>query len=125
VHVRYPRAWPPGWGKHPAFALTIPFALLLVWALFLAVRSVPDLWATRTSTGELVRARQRPQIFQSSDSDNPRYWYYLALDDGTRRRIRSWRVRRDVYHARSQGETVEAVYTPNLRYVRELRPVTS
>jgi Predicted membrane protein (DUF2207) len=132
VRVRYPRGWPPGWGKHPAFALflavlwgaaavaalyglvrlaqsaadpitstdplfgrdqldwigrgalllTIPCALLIAWAIFLAVRSVPDLWARRTSTGELVRARPRRQIFQSSDSDNPRYWYYLALDDG-------------------------------------------
>jgi hypothetical protein len=23
VRVRYPRAWPPGWGKHPAFALFV------------------------------------------------------------------------------------------------------
>jgi hypothetical protein len=141
VRVRYPRAWPPGWGKHPAFALF----LALLWgavavaalygltrlgesaaeAIFLAVRSVPDLWATRRSTGELVRARRCRQIFQSGDSDNPRCWYYLALDDGTRRRIRSWRVRRDIYDAHSQGETVSAMYTPTLGYVRELRTVTS
>jgi hypothetical protein len=93
--------------------------------IFLAVRSVPDLWATRRSTGELVRARRCRQIFQSGDSDNPRCWYYLALDDGTRRRIRSWRVRRDIYDAHSQGETVSAMYTPTLGYVRELRTVTS
>jgi len=31
-------------------------------------------------------------------------------------------VRRDLYADYSQGETVAAVYTPNLGYVRELRP---
>lgn len=153
VRVRYPRGWPPGWGKHPAFAaflavlwgaaavaalygltrlaesaaepitatdplfnrdqldwvgrgallLTIPAALLLLWAIFLLVRAVPDFWRARTATGELVRVRRRRQIFQSSNSNNPKYWYYLALDDGTRARIRSWRVRRDIYNAHSQG----------------------
>jgi Predicted membrane protein (DUF2207) C-terminal domain len=172
VRVRYPRGWPPGWGKHPAFAaflavlwgaaavaalyglrslaesaadpitasdplfdrdqldwigrgallLMIPVALVLLWAVFLLVRAVSDFWRTRTATGELVRARRRSQIFQSSNRNNPRYWYYLALDDGTRSRIRSWRVRRDLYDAHSQGETVAAMYTVNLGYVRELRP---
>jgi Predicted membrane protein (DUF2207) len=171
VYVRYPRGWPPGWGKHPAFALllavlwgavsiaaiyglvqlaqaaadpitstdptftreqldwigrgalllTIPFAVVLLWALYLIVRAVPDLWMRRTASGDLVRARARRQIFQSSN-ENPNYWYYLALDDGTRPRIRSWRVRRDLYRARTQGETVEIVFTPNLGYVREIRP---
>jgi hypothetical protein len=174
VRVRYPRGWPPGWGKHPAFAtflavlwgaaaaaaiyglarvaqsaaepitstdplldrdqldwvgrsallLTIPMALLLLWALFLLVRSVPDFWTVRTTTGELVRARRRRQIFQSSNSNTPRYWYYLALDDGTRRRIRSWRVRHDLYDGHAQGETVTALATANLGYVRELRAPT-
>ncbi len=172
VRVRYPRGWPPGWGKHPAFAtflavlwgaaavaalyglrslaqsaadpitatdplfdrdqldwigrgallLMIPVALVLLWAIFLLVRAVPDFWRTRTATGELVRARRRSQIFQSNNRNNPRYWYYLALDDGTRSRIRSWRVRQDLYDAHSQGETVAAMFTANLGYVRELRP---
>jgi Predicted membrane protein (DUF2207) len=172
VRVRYPRGWPPGWGKHPAFAtflavlwgaaavaafyglrslaqsaadpitatdpvfnrdqldwigrgallLMIPVALVLLWSIFLLVRAVPDFWRTRTTTGELVRARRRSQIFQSSNRNNPRYWYYLALDDGTRPRIRSWRVRRDIYDAHAQGETVGALYTANLGYVRALRP---
>jgi hypothetical protein len=170
VYVRYPRGWPPGWGKHPAFALflavlwgavsvaalyglvrvaqsaaepitsidptfsrdqldwigrgalllTIPFSLALLWALSVLVRAIPDLWLRRTASGDLVRARARRQFFQSN-SDNPEYWYYLALDDGARPRIRSWRVRRDLYNAHGQGDTVEAVYTPNLGYVREMR----
>jgi hypothetical protein len=82
---------------------------------------VPDFWRSRTSTGDLVRARRRRQIFQSSNRNNPKYWYYLALDDGAHTRIRSWRVRREIYNAHSQGQSVEAVYTPNLGYVRETR----
>ena len=174
VRVGYPRGWPPGWGKHPAFAtflavlwgaaavaalygltraaqsaadpitsadplfdrdqldwigrgallLTIPAALVLLWAIVLLVRAVPDFWRSRKTTGELVRARRRRQIFQSSSNNNPRYWYYLALDDGTRRRIRAWRVRRDIYDAHSQGDTVTTLYTPNLGYVREIEAAT-
>jgi hypothetical protein len=170
VRVRYPRGWPPGWGKHPGLAmflavlwaavavaalyglvqvaqsaaetttatdptfsreqldwigrgallLTIPCALILLWALYVLVRAVPDLWLRRTASGDLVRARARRQIFQSNN-DHPKQWYYLALDDGKLPRITSWRVRRDLYDAHSQGETVEAVYTPNLGYVREMR----
>jgi len=86
----------------------------------LLVRAMPVFWRTRKTTGDLVRARRRRQIFQSSNNNNPRYWYYLALDDGTRRRIRSWRVRRNLYDAHSQGDTVTALYTPNLGYVREI-----
>ncbi|HYV59525.1 MAG TPA: hypothetical protein VFA62_05590 [Acidimicrobiia bacterium] len=169
VRVRYPRGWPPGWGKHPAFAtflavlwgagavaaiygltrlaqwahepitssdssfsrdqldwigrgallLTIPLALVVLWALYVLVRAVPDFWLRRTSAGDLVRARARRQIFQWN-SDMPNHWYYFALDDGARRRIRSWRVRRELYDAHSQGDTITAVYTPNLGYVREI-----
>jgi hypothetical protein len=100
----------------------IPVALVLLWAIFLLARAVPDFWRTRSTTGELVRARRRRQIFQSSNRNNPPCWYYLALDDGTRSRIRSWRVRRDLYAAHSQGETVAAMFTANLGYVRALRP---
>jgi hypothetical protein len=108
------------WIGRGALLLTIPCALILLWALFVLVRAVPDLWLRRTASGDLVRARARRQIFQSNN-DHPKQWYYLALDDGKLPRITSWRVRRDLYDAHSQGETVEAVYTPNLGYVREMR----
>jgi hypothetical protein len=112
------------WVGRSALLLTIPAALLLLWAIVLLVRAVPDFWGNRKTTGALVRARRRRQIFGSGNSNNPRYWYYLAFDDGTRRRIRSWRVRRDLYAVHSQGETVAALYTTNLGYVRELRPAS-
>jgi hypothetical protein len=107
------------WIGRGALLLTIPFALVLLWALYVLVRAVPDLWLRRTASGDLVRARARRQVFQSNN-DNPEYWYYLALDDGTSPTITSWRVRRDVYNAHAQGDAVEAVYTPNLGYVREM-----
>jgi len=166
VRVRYPRGLPPGWGKHPAFALflaivwsgvaaaalygllrvanaeitpdptfnreqldwigraaliaCLPFLVVIAWALWVLARAVPDLWQRRQITGEVVRARRRRQVF-GSDSDNPKYWYYLALDDGARNRISAFRVRPVVYGACDQGETVTAVVTPGLGYVRELR----
>jgi hypothetical protein len=168
VRVRYPRGLPPGWGKHPAFALVLalvwggvatavlygllrvanaeitpdptfnreqldwigrgaliaclPVLVVLGWALCVLVRAVPDLWQRRQITGEVVRARRRRQIF-ASDSDNPKYWYYLAVDDGARNRIRAFRVRSVVYGACDQGQTVSAVVTPGLGYVRELTPL--
>jgi hypothetical protein len=167
VKVRYPRARPPAWGKHPAFALLlavlwgtvavfalrflvhlasdtddvfgpsstferdtldwigrgaliaiVPLGLLLVWAVYVLVRAVPDLWLRRTTTAELVRARRRQQVFKSGD--DPKYWYYLALDDGTHAKLRAFRVRRQLY-TDAQGQMVTAVFTPNLGYVRELR----
>ncbi|MGH9024819.1 MAG: DUF2207 family protein [Acidimicrobiia bacterium] len=165
VHVRYPRALPPGWGKHPAFAAflgvvwgaaaifviywlvqvagadlddptidrsvtdwvgrgaliaAIPFALLVGWALWVLVRTVPDFWTNRTVVGEIVRARSRQQVFKAGDE--PKYWYYLGVDDGTGTRITAWRVRSQIYGLHAQGETVTAVIAPNLGYVREMRP---
>jgi Predicted membrane protein (DUF2207) len=166
VRVRYPRGLPPGWGKHPGFALflavlwgavavaalygllrianaeltpdptftreqldwvgrgaliaCLPFLVVLGWAVWVLVGAVPDLWRRREVTGEVVRARKHHQVF-GSDSDNPKYWHYLAIDDGSRSRISAFRVRAVVYSACSQGESVTAVVTPGLGYVRELR----
>lgn len=166
LKVRYPRARPPAWGKHPAFAIflgllwgtiaviglqklsalasdvdgtvdttfkldrdqldwigrgaliaMVPLALLLLWALYVLVRAVPDLWLRHSATGELVRARQRQQRFAYN---GPKFWYYLALDDGTQPRVRALRVRSAIYSSHRQGETVTAVFTPNLGYVREM-----
>lgn len=166
VRVRYPRALPPGWGKHPAFAsflavfwgaaagaalyglrlvanadptpdptftqeqldwigraaliACIPFVALLAWALYLLIEAVPDLWRSREVTGEIVRARRRRQVFQQSDEDNPKYWYYLAIDDGSDNALPAFRVRSVLYSSCNQGDTVTAVVTPSLGYVREL-----
>jgi hypothetical protein len=93
-----------------------------VWIL---VRAVPDLWSSKQVTGEIVRDRRRSQVFKSGN--DPKYWYYLAVDDGTSERIRAWRVRRALWEPRHQGERVRAEITPGLSYVRavEVEPVAT
>jgi hypothetical protein len=166
VRVRYPRAWPPGWGKHPALAsLLAAFwggfavaaivwlagiasegrdrslgfdqqthdwigrtaligvglaAVVVVWAVSVLVRAVPDLWSRRTVTGEIVRDRRRTQVFAAGNQ--PRYWYYLAVDDGSSDRLRAWRIRAQLWQQCHQGETVTAEITPGLAYVRSIVP---
>jgi hypothetical protein len=162
VRVRYPRAFPPAWGKHPvlgaALALLwgavailvgyglselraadrpveisrsawdwvdrgtaiafVPVVLVLAWALWVLFRAVPDLWQTRTIDGDIVRGRRFRQWFSSGE--NPDYWCYFGVDDGSTERIRAWRVRDELWSQHAQGETVRAVVTPRLGYVRSL-----
>jgi hypothetical protein len=167
VRVRYPRAWPPGWGKHPGGAVLIAVgwggaagvviawlagvagegrdqslgfdqstydwvgrialigigvaSVVVVWALWVLARAVPDLWSRRTVRGEIVRDRRRPQVFSSGNQ--PKYWYYLAVDDGSSDRIRAWRVRAALWQQCHQGEQVQVELTPGLGYVRSITPV--
>ncbi len=105
------------WIGRSALIAIVPFALLLLWAVYVLVRAVPDLWLRRTTTAELVRARRRPQMFKYGDAQ--KFWYYVALDDGTHTKLRAFRVRKQLY-TEAQGHVVSAVYTPNLGHVREL-----
>ena len=85
---------------------------------WVAVRALPDLWTRQTVTGEIVRARRYRQWAKSGD--NPKYWYYLAVDDGSDASVVAWRVRSDIWSAHAQGQTVVAEITPRLRYVRSI-----
>ena len=161
VRVRYPRGWPPAWGKHPGIALVlalfwaavallaikglnelvddpwsgvsaegwewvergaylamVPFVLVLAWAAYVVVRAVPDLTSTRAITGDVVRHRRFRQVITSSD--NPSYWYYLAVDDGSADKVTALRLRRELWSTVSQGDTVTAQITPRLSYVRSI-----
>jgi hypothetical protein len=164
VRVRYPRARPPAWGKHPVLALglalfwaavaalvgyglvqladsdrpkeisatawtwvergtvigLVPVLLALAWAAWVVLNAVPDCWQRRTVVGDIVRDRRYRQWFSSGD--DPDYWYYLAVDDGTHDRIAAWRVRESLWEQRSQGETVQAEISPRLGYVRSMTP---
>jgi hypothetical protein len=99
-----------------------PAAVVTAWALWVFLRSVPDLWSRRTVTGEIVRDR-RFRKWSSSD-DTPRYSYYLAVDDGTSDRVRAWRMQRGLWSMHDQGETVTAEITPRLRHVRSITRTT-
>jgi hypothetical protein len=162
VKVRYPRAWPPAWGKHPVLAIAlallwgavagvvgygllqvtstdrpleiarqtwdwvelaaalalVPVVAVLAWAAWVLVRSLPDLWQTRTVVGDIVRDRKFRQVFSSGA--NPDYWNYLAVDDGTSDAIAAYRVSDALSDGRSQGESVTAEITPRLGYVRSM-----
>jgi hypothetical protein len=147
VRVRYPRLRPPAWGRHPALAVAVALlwavasvflltrvgrlggdlagvvrallAVPLVWSAWVLARAVPDLFATRTVTGTVLRCRTRTRA--SSSRDTPRYWYYVAIDDGTRDRIAAFRVSEGLYAEVRQGQTVTAEVTPRLGYVRSFR----
>jgi hypothetical protein len=80
--------------------------------------SIPDLFTTRTVTGTVVRCRTRTR---SGSSDHPKYWYYVAVDDGSRDRIDAYRVREELYHRVRQSQAVVADVTPRLGYVRAFR----
>lgn len=95
----------------------VPFVLAIAWSLWVLVRATPDLWKTRTVTGEIVRDRR---FVRSQDNNRVRYHYYLAVDNGTQAKIAAWRMREDLWSERDQGETVRAEITPNLRYVRSM-----
>jgi hypothetical protein len=84
-----------------------------------AERAIPDLFATRTVTGTVLRCRTRARILASNDP--PKCWYYVAVDDGTRDRISAYRVREDLYTRVRQSQTVVAEVAPRLGYVRSLR----
>jgi hypothetical protein len=163
VRVRYPRSWPPAWGKHPGFAAflavawggfavlalsgltkvadsdpaasfstddwqwveraallaAVPCLIVAVWAVFVLVRAIPDLWSTRQLSGEVVRDRRRRQWFSSGD--DPKYWNYLAIDDGTSDRVVALRLREPLWREHHQGDEVTVDVTPGLGYVRAIR----
>jgi hypothetical protein len=99
----------------------IPFTVLLVWSAWVLARAVPDLWSSRTVTGEVVRARRFRRW--SGSSNAPRYWYYLAVDDGTESRIAAWRLKETTWREHTEGNTVTALITPRLGYVRSMEAV--
>jgi hypothetical protein len=107
------------WVERVGLLAMIPFVLVIGWAVWVLVRAVPDIWQTRTVAGEIVRGRRFRQWFSSGDE--PKYWYYAAVDDGTTDRLAAWRLSEVLYRDHAQGEQVTAEVTPRLGYVRSLR----
>ena len=110
------RAW--DWVGRGALVALIPVVGILAWAVWVVVRAVPDLRQSIFVSGVIVRDRRRRQMFSSGD--DPDYWYYLAIDDGSSTDIRALRVRESLWRERSQGETVTAVVSPRLGFVRSV-----
>lgn len=149
VRVSYPRAWPIGWGLDPLVALAagvaavvggalalyalgppllhalgsgwlgiVPGTLLVVpcAAVLLGVALVAVSWLDLRDPAEVTGPILRLRSF--GDDDDRRC--YVAVDDGSSRLIRAWRVRAGQYTELVQGELVTAAVTPNLGCVRWL-----
>jgi Predicted membrane protein (DUF2207) len=147
VRVRYPRVRPPAWGRHPALATAIALVvgavstfllielarhegrigvllaaaltLPLLWSVVVLVTAVPDLLTTRRVTGTVIRCRVRPRYL--TDPNQPKLSYYVAIDDGSRDRIKAYRVPASRYDSVHQGQSVVADVSLRLGYVWNLR----
>jgi hypothetical protein len=75
-----------------------------------------DLRNSTETTGPIVRLRAL------GDDDGLRY--YLAVDDGSSRYIRAFRVSERQYGDVREGENVTVRFTPNLGRVRWIIPAT-
>jgi hypothetical protein len=88
-------------------------ALIVVGvASFLVLAGLVSLFGATQVTGDAVRVRQ----FGGEDSAV----CYLAVDDGTRDRIRAWKVSPAIYAALTEYTTVTVSVTPLLGYVRSV-----
>jgi hypothetical protein len=146
VRVSYPRLWPPGWGLSPLVAAVaglgavVAGALALYWlgpglveaangawsilvvaillvpsaavvvGIALAVMALADSRSTTEVSGPILRLRI------VGDEDKSRH--YVAVDDGSSRAIRAWKVNALQYLGLRQGQTVTVSATPNLGCVR-------
>jgi hypothetical protein len=141
VRIVYPRLWPPLWGKDPVVAtviglgavgaavlvlytfgaalldsgaLGLVFLLLPSTIVVVGVAVVIMAWTDWLSTTEVTGPVLRLRTF--GDEKNRRY--YVAVDDGTSRSIRAWRVSPARYQGIEQGDVVTAHLTRNLCCVR-------
>jgi len=85
--------------------------VVLGTGLWLLLAGLISLVGTARVTGDAVRLRR----FGSEASI-----CYLAVDDGTRDRIRAWKVRPAIYDALTEYSTVTVSVTPLLSYVRHV-----
>jgi hypothetical protein len=92
---------------------TVLAGLVAVWALVLLFVGFADLFDHVHRSGRALRVRTR-----GSSGRNGRPRHYVAVDDGSTNRIRAWRLRSPMYVA--QGDTVDAVVTRRVGYVRSL-----
>ncbi|MDQ3897517.1 MAG: DUF2207 domain-containing protein, partial [Actinomycetota bacterium] len=88
---------------------TVVTTLWLVRSAAMLMAAVPDLFVTEEVEGVVLRFRQR-------EEDT-----YIAVDDGTRRAIRAWRVEPAVAAGVTQGELVRATVRPRLGHVLQIR----
>jgi Predicted membrane protein (DUF2207) len=148
VHVRYPKAVPPGWGRKPLAAVARGLGLLLasafvVYALRdLAGDSLPVVRAVLlvpaaigiygisllySGGADLGRRRtldgqvlRRKEVISHNDSGSSTVAVYLAVYDGNGADVRALRCEPQVASGFGAGDVVRATITPHLRHVYTL-----
>jgi hypothetical protein len=101
-------------GAELVAAVAIVVAGIGLWFLLAGVVSL--FGATRV-TGDAVRLRR----FGSEAAAD----CYLAVDDGTRDRIRAWKVRPQIYDTLTEYSTLTVSVSPLLSYVRDVHTATA
>jgi hypothetical protein len=141
VRIVYPRLWPPLWGKDPIVAMVtgagaVGAAVLVLYtfgaalldsgaiglAFFVVSCAVVVLgvavaivaWTDWLSSSEVTGPILRLRAF--GDEKNRRY--FVAVDDGTSRTVRAWRVSPERCQGLEQGQVITAHLTRNLCCVR-------
>ena len=79
--------------------------------MWLLLAGAISLFGGRQVTGDAVRARSFGDEAQAC---------YIAVDDGTRDRIRAWKVRPQLYGSVTEYSTVTVTVSPLLAYVRSV-----
>ena len=145
VRISYPRLWPPGWGADPLVAVGVGLAVVAAAATFLyctglsqlddgvfaivplGILGVPVIlgvavvimaasdWRTAAEvTGPILRLR--------TFGDDKKQRHYVAVDDGSSRAIRAFKVSPRLYQGLEQGDVVTVRTTKNLGCVRWIIP---
>jgi len=96
-----------------AIAVLIAAVALVVLAtgMWLLLAGAISLFGGRQVTGDAVRVRSFGDEAQAC---------YIAVDDGTRDRIRAWKVRPQLYGSVTEYSTVTVTVSPLLAYVRSV-----
>ncbi|HWB35499.1 MAG TPA: hypothetical protein VHA75_05680, partial [Rugosimonospora sp.] len=97
--------------------LTVAVVLCL-WGAYLIVRTVIDLAAPRTITGQVLWR----EVWRSTNSNNSsRPWlHYLAVDDGSADRTKAWALPTTLSGRCADGDTVKIVVRPWSRRIGEV-----
>jgi hypothetical protein len=85
-------------------------ALLIVWGIRTVLLSASDAFTSVTSEGVIIRLRD----YKRGEDG---HYYFAALDDGTRDRVKAWLVTYALYSRLGEGEKVRATFTPRLGHV--------
>ena len=98
-------------------------ALLLVYGLYVLLRTTIDLAAPRTITGQVLWRQVWRENSGGENSPARPYLHYLAIDDGTDDRTTAWGIPSNEVDRCTDGDTVTVKVRPWSRRIVELTVV--